>query len=407
MRWIVLDYSRLSRMGIGGNGERHGHNARASFNRKYHGICHDRRRAGIRTEKPIAQMKITKTLRLRVKDKHSRLLAKMARDVNQVFNFCNETSMRAIRERHQWLSGYDLQKLTAGFCSCDGVTVSGSTVQSVCAEYAARRQQFKRTRLNWRVSDPKSSKFSLGWVPFKGGRAKYKSGQIVFSGHRFSLWDSYGLAKHELRAGSFSQDSRGRWYFNVAVAVESASSTGTVSVGVDLGLKTSVTTSQGQTFEGRLYRASENRLAIAQRAGKRRQVKAIHAKIKNQRKDGLHKFSTELVAASGAIFVGNVSAEKMVKTRMAKSTLDAGWSMFKTMLEYKCHQAGVVFAEVNEAYSTQTCSQCGSMEGPKGLRGLGIRRWRCSCGVEHDRDVNAAKNIARVGLDSLAEGAVA
>lgn len=95
----------------------------------------------------------------------------------------------------------------------------------------------------------------------------------------------------------------------------------------------------------------------------------------------LHKFSTKLVAENAAVFVGNVSSEKLVKTKMAKSTLDAGWAMFKTMLEYKATQAGIVFEEVNESYSTQTCSQCGSIEGPKGLAGLGVREWTCECGA--------------------------
>ena len=136
-----------------------------------------------------------KTLKLRIKDKQARVLGQMAREVNQVFNFCNETSMRAICERHQWLSGYDLQKLTAGYSQCEGVTVGSGTVQVVCAEYATRRRQFKKARLNWRVSNRKSAKHSLGWVPFKGGHAKYKAGQIEFAGHKFSLWDSHGLSK--------------------------------------------------------------------------------------------------------------------------------------------------------------------------------------------------------------------
>lgn len=350
---------------------------------------------------------ITKTLRLRIKDKHANVLCRMARDVNQVFNFCNETSMRAISERQQWLSGYDLQKLTAGFSKCEGVTVGSGTVQLVCVEYATRRKQFKKRRLNWRVSNPKSAKYSLGWVPFKGGHARYKAGQIEFAGQKLSLWDSYGLGQYELRGGSFSQDARGRWYFNVVVAIDAKPSAGTEVVGIDLGLKECATTSTGDKLEGRWYRANEQALAKAQRARKKKRAKAIHAKIKNQRKDALHKFSTALVQKNAAIFVGDVSSAKLVKTKMAKSTLDAGWATFKTMLAYKCHQAGVVFEEVNEAYSTQACSQCGSVEGPKGLSGLGIRRWTCSCGTEHDRDVNAARNIAARGLASLEVGAPA
>ena len=349
-----------------------------------------------------------KTLKVRVKDKHASVLRRMARDVNQVFNFANETSSRAIRERGKWLSAYDLQKLTAGYSKCDGVTVGSGTVQLVCVEYATRRKQFKKARLNWRVSNPKSSKYSLGWIPFKGGHAKYKAGQIEFAGKKFSLWDSYGLSNYELRAGSFSQDARGRWYLNVAVEVEAKPSAGTASVGIDLGLKECATTSAGDKLEGRWYRANEKALATAQRARKKQRVKAIHAKTASQRKDALHKFSTRLVAENAAIFVGDVASAKLVKTKMAKSTLDAGWSMLKTMLEYKSRQAGIVFEEVNESYSTQTCSQCGSIEGPKGLNGLGIRQWTCSsCEAVHDRDVNAARNIAARGLASLEVGAPA
>lgn len=120
-----------------------------------------------------------KTLKLRIKDKQARVLGQMAREVNQVFNFCNQTSMRTIRERHQWLSGYDLQKPTAGYSKCEGVTVDSGTVQLVCAEYATRRKQFKKACLNWRVFNPKSSKYLLGWNPFKGGHAKYKAGQFT------------------------------------------------------------------------------------------------------------------------------------------------------------------------------------------------------------------------------------
>ena len=354
-----------------------------------------------------AMQTLVKTLKIRVKDKHASVLRRMARDVNQVFNFANETSSRAIRERGKWLSGYDLQKLTAGYSKCDGVSVGSSTVQLVCVEYATRRKQFKKTRLNWRVSDPKSSKYSLGWIPFKGGQVKYKSGQIQFGGHKFSLWDSYGLSRFELRAGSFNEDRRGRWYFNVAIEVEVLPGQGVSAVGIDLGLKECATTSDGDKLQGRWFRELEPQLAAAQRARKKKRARAIHAKIANRRKDAIHKFTTHLVKNNAAIFVGDVASAKLVKTKMAKSTLDAGWAMFKTALEYKCRQAGVVFEVVNEAYSTQTCSCCGAIpaSSPKGRAGLRIREWTCSeCGAEHDRDINAARNILAAGLRRLAVG---
>ena len=102
-----------------------------------------------------------------------------------------------------------------------------------------------------------------------------------------------------------------------------------------------------------------------------------------------------------------MNASGLAKTKMAKSVLDAGWTSFRTMLSYKSIATGVLFEEVNEAYSTQTCSCCGTIShnSPKGRAGLGIREWTClECGTCHDRDVNAAKNILAAGHRRLAVG---
>ena len=339
---------------------------------------------------------VTRTLKIRVKDKHAVLLQRMATQVNQVWNFCNETSSRSIHERHTWLSGFDLQKYTNGFSKCDGVLIGSKTIQQVCEEYVTRRKQFKKAKLRWRVSNPQSSRRSLGWIPFKSGALVYANGQIQFAGHRLSLWDSYGLSNYKLRAGNFNQDVRGRWYLNVVVQIPTVASSGKRSVGMDLGVKTAVTTSDGQKLAGHWYRDQEEALARAQRAKKKDRVRTIHAKIANQRKDALHKFSHAMVSQYGAIFVGNISSQWMLKTSSAKGTLDASWSRLKIMLEYKSQQAGVIFEVVNEAYTTQTCSCCGNIpsSSPKGRAGLRVREWTCSdCGAHHDRDVNAAINI--------------
>jgi transposase len=87
---------------------------------------------------------------------------------------------------------------------------------------------------------------------------------------------------------------------------------------------------------------------------------------------------------------------------MAKSVLDAGWSMLRGYLRYKSDHAGVAYLEVDEANTTRTCSACGSISGPRGLEGLGVGQWVCGdCGSEHHRDINAALNIARLGCETL------
>jgi putative transposase len=360
-------------------------------------------------------MEAINTLKLRIKDKHAKAMLAMARDVNTVWNYCNETQYRSLKRYCNrpkvWLSGFDLSNLTAGFVKCDGVTVGSTTVQETCQEFATRLKQFKKQRLNWRVSNRQSAKYSLGWVPFRKGAAKYKNGQLRFNGINVGLWDSYGLSKYELLAGSFNEDSRGRWYVNIAVKVqveEKRVPDGATSIGIDLGLKTTATYSDGTSFDmPRWYRLSEQALGVAQRANKKRRIKAIHAKIGNQRKDAIHKETCALVSKHAAIFVGNVNAKALAKTSMAKSVHDAAWTTFRTQLKYKAIRRCVVFAQVNEAFSTQTCSSCGTLPDsrPKGIAGLRIRAWTCSaCGSVHDRDTNAARNILRCGHASLEVG---
>ena len=94
---------------------------------------------------------------------------------------------------------------------------------------------------------------------------------------------------------------------------------------------------------------------------------------------------------------------------MAKSVLDTGFSALKTMLKYKCENAGVLFEEVNESFTSQICSCCGEItaSSPTGRIDLRIREWQCSnkkCLSLNDRDINAAKNILTLGHKRLAVG---
>ena len=205
----------------------------------------------------------TRVLRLRLKDKHARALREHAYWVNQVWNYCNELSFKVLQRERRFLSGFDLQKYTAG-ATREGLPLHSQSVQAIAEEYATRRKQFKKTKLRWRVSNPKSSKYSLGWIPFKASAISYRNGQVQFSGlGPLSLWDSYGLSSFELGAGSFSEDARGRWYLNISVKVrQTPTATSGQVLGIDLGLKTAATASNGARLTAKHYHRLEKRLFV-------------------------------------------------------------------------------------------------------------------------------------------------
>ena len=347
-----------------------------------------------------------KTLKLRIKDQHCKVLNQMASEVNYVWNYVNDLCFKHLQRKQQFLSAYDIAKYTKG--TSKECHLHSQTVQAVTEEFVIRRKQFKKAKLKWRVSNKKSARRSLGWIPFKKVAVKYANGYVQYGKYQFKLWDSYGLSKYQIKTGSFVKDSRGRWYVCLVVDnVPQIKSHGKTSIGIDLGLKDLATCSDGVKLKApKIYRQYEQKLGIAQRAKNKKRVKAIHAKIKYIRQNMLHQFSHKLVTKHAAIFVGNVNAKALAQTKLAKSVLDAGWSMFRIMLKYKCENAGVWFEEVNEAYTTQTCSCCGSRySSPKGRAGLGIREWQCmECGILHDRDINSALNILALGHERLGGG---
>ncbi|WP_100643257.1 RNA-guided endonuclease InsQ/TnpB family protein [Alteromonas facilis] len=344
-----------------------------------------------------------KTLKVRVKDKHKKELNRQARSVNYVWNYINEISSRAIKERHIYMSAYDIHPYTKG--SAKELGLHSQSVQCIASEYVTRRKQFKKVSLRWRKSMGASK--ALGWIPVNSRAAKFKNGCIFFNGKYFGIWDSFGMSKFSFRAGSFNEDARGRWYFNVVVEVDNHLSKGDQIIGVDLGCKVAATASNGDMMDKQEYRSLQDDLRKAQRAGNKKRLRNIHAKIANRRKDNIHKFTRRLVDSSRAIFVGNINSKQMLKTHLAKSVSDAAWGKIKSTLEYKCAYAGVVFDVIDEAFSTQTCSNCGEIpdNSPKGRTGLGMRQWKCaSCDSQNDRDINAALNIAAAGHRRLAEG---
>ena len=164
---------------------------------------------------------------------------------------------------HGQSSNIDLDKLTAG-ATKEGLSLHSQSVQAIRKKYVTRRRQFKRAKLRWRVC--RGSRRSLGWVPFEASAIRYKGGQVWYCGRPLCLWDSYGLADYKLGTGSFSEDTRGRWYLNVTVRVAKPEprQTGT-AVGLDLGLEDFLATSDGDsaTAQGKANGTGKSLLMIA------------------------------------------------------------------------------------------------------------------------------------------------
>jgi putative transposase len=206
------------------------------------------------------------------------------------------------------------------------------------------------------------------------------------------------------------RDAAGRFFasFVVETSREPLPETGR-ECGIDLGLTHFAVLDDGTKIAApRFLRRAEKKLKRAQRDLSRKQkgsanrgkarVKAAraHARVSDARRDFHHKLSTKIVRDNQAVYVEDLSVRGMARTRLAKSVHDAGWSSFTGMLEYKAKLYGREFYRIGRFEPTsQVCSACGVKDGPKPLD---VREWECrACGTVHDRDVNAAQNIAALG----------
>ncbi|TLF98168.1 IS200/IS605 family element transposase accessory protein TnpB [Nocardia cyriacigeorgica] len=206
------------------------------------------------------------------------------------------------------------------------------------------------------------------------------------------------------------KDAAGRYFasFVVATATAALPPTG-CEVGIDLGLTTFAVLSNGKTIDSpKFLRRAERKLRKAQQSLSRKQkgsnnratarvrVAKAHAKVADTRRDWAHKQSSTIIRDNQAVFVEDLCVTGLARTHLAKSVHDAGWGMFTRMLADKAARYGRVFVKVDRFYpSSQICSACGVLDGPKPLS---VREWQCrACGAVHDRDLNAAKNIHAAG----------
>lgn len=238
----------------------------------------------------------------------------------------------------------------------------------------------------------------------------------------------------KIKRYTIERDSTNRWYvsFQVEAYVDEFLKTNK-TVGLDLGLTDMIIGSDGFKSGRFLAPDLENEIKFKQKVySKRRHYAEVkiamdknkkvinprrlldfinvekarvtkaksQKRLANKRKDFLHKLSTNLVKTYDVIVIEDLKSKNMMKNhRLAKAIGNASWYEFRTMLEYKCQWYGKQLVVVSPNYTSQECSNCHHNSGKKTLD---IREWVCdNCGVYHDRDINAAKNILTKGLESL------
>ena len=220
--------------------------------------------------------------------------------------------------------------------------------------------------------------------------------------------------KGEIKQATISRTPTGKYFVSILCETgESEKQLNPVNedttVGLDLGIKSFLVASNGKEYDNPKYlRKSQDKLKYNQRQyskhkGMRRKHKValLHEKVSNQRKDFLHKASTELIRDNQSIALEDLNISGMLKNhRLAGSISDVSWGMFVTMLEYKAKWNGVNILRIGRFEpSSKTCSECGYINKELTLKD---REWSCpECGSVLDRDRNASTNIKNFALNKL------
>jgi len=218
--------------------------------------------------------------------------------------------------------------------------------------------------------------------------------------------------KENIKLITIHKESTGKWYvlFTYDKTIEKQLAPSNKVVGIDVGIKTFCVDSDGNTTDSpqylrkglKLLRLRSRRFNRRKKGSTRRNkakliVAKAHEHITNQRNDFLHKLANYYISNYDSIYIEDLNIQGMAQNHnWALSITDSGWGKLFRLLSYKAEEAGRVVIKVPRFEPTsKTCSQCGAIN--QELK-LSDRQWVCkSCGILHDRDYNAAKNILRVG----------
>ena len=373
----------------------------------------------------MSTTKLITTYQFRIKDSNKALkkaLMVLSGKVNFVWNYINALQQKDLRpyknlKKPSWFNQYDLQDYTKGTSKL--LNLPAQTIQAIQEEYVTRRVQFKKPWLKFRTNRKNRN---LPWIPIKAQDLKIvdkTTGVFGFNGLKLKTWYSdYIPSNAKITNGSITRDNLGHWFINITVKYEltdsevlALTSVGQNITSSDPGLNPLMTLcieepNGSKTYREieppKYYRDSQEKLGKQQRARRFKQARKTNKKIKNQRKDFTNKFVHELVMDNKEIVIGLVDLQKLVKSTLkghSKAWYDNALGSFNSKLKTKAYKHNVGYNEVEERVvkSTQTCSNCGSVTGPKGLKGLRVSKWQCfECGFVHLRNQNSTLNQSQL-----------
>ncbi|MEJ5257544.1 MAG: IS200/IS605 family element RNA-guided endonuclease TnpB [Fervidobacterium sp.] len=330
---------------------------------------------------------------------------------------CRKHLNSVLKEQYPWLREVDKFALENALINLDNAYKIFFKKQARCPKF--------KTKKSHRFSYTTNSTNNNIQVDF---------GEIIINPDKSRCWGKIKLPKlgwvkarihrtfdGRIKSATVTLTPSGRYYVSITVEQEKvynrriSETPQNFAIALDLGVKDLYVDSQGKHIENpKILARYEKRIKKLQRELARKvkgsknfekiriKLARMHERVTNIRKDFLEKLSSQVVSENQAIICEDLRVKNLVRnSHLTKSIHDVSWSKFVEMVRNKAERYGRVFLQVSPSFpSSQICSKCGHKN--EGVKELSVRTWKCpKCGMEHDRDENAAKNILRQGLLQL------